>query len=196
MRAEHLQLRVLMRALVMWGSIAPTQEWVLAHLPSMLQVRRCLARTQCSAVASLLCWCTCVCVCVWVGGWWWWWGSPCLVQLGPTSNLVIGSQGPVDRLMARAARAGPPAPGTIDYEAITQVRRSICQEGSRRPKGSQCNPAFGLPLALKSPWAVPASHSRHTVLAWQAPAWQWGCGLRALPMLAGRRCSAISCCTS
>lgn len=37
-RPEHLQLRMLMRALVLWDSVAPTEDWVQAQLPAILKV--------------------------------------------------------------------------------------------------------------------------------------------------------------
>lgn len=38
-RPEHLQLRVLMRSLVLWDHVRPTEEWVQAQLPHVLRVR-------------------------------------------------------------------------------------------------------------------------------------------------------------
>ena len=37
-RPEHLQLRVLMRALVLWDGVRPTEDWVQAQLPELIRV--------------------------------------------------------------------------------------------------------------------------------------------------------------
>lgn len=46
-RPEHLLLKVAMRALVMWDSVQPTNEWVEGQLPGFLQVR----------TLGFVCWC-------------------------------------------------------------------------------------------------------------------------------------------
>lgn len=38
-RPDHLLLRVVARALVLWDSVQPTQEWLQAQLPPLVRVR-------------------------------------------------------------------------------------------------------------------------------------------------------------
>lgn len=38
-RPDHVLLRVVARAMVMWDSVLPTRAWLLEQLPPLIQVR-------------------------------------------------------------------------------------------------------------------------------------------------------------
>ncbi len=52
-RPDHVLLRVVARAMVLWDSVLPTRAWLLEQLPPLIQVRRThLARASQTCVPN------------------------------------------------------------------------------------------------------------------------------------------------